>query len=155
MKGIYNQNGVAAVIDPSPKRIQELVSEGKTESEAITQLIQSAEPTAIEVQDSAIPTERKWRKAWFFDGDVKADAENARQVALARLRILRDAEMIEADKNYTRADGRGNQPDKVAAEARRESLRGATDGLKDWVAPSPIMSLTAIEAELAPLEVLP
>lgn len=111
--------------------------------------------TVVLVDDSEVPTDRKWRDAWFFDGQIKGNSENARQVALSRLRIVRDKQMVLADIDYTIADGAGDAVAKTVVEQRRTDLRTATDPLKAWSPAQAVLPLVAIEAQLSVLEVLP
>lgn len=161
MKGIFNENGLAKVIIPTPKEIaRRAKEEDQTEVEAVAAIVELAKAGATVVDDSVVPADRKWRASWVFDdvaGDVKGTAELARDASLARLRPLRDSALTAADAEYTVAQAQGghNAPNAQASEAKRAALRAATDPLKDWVPASPIMTLADIDLALTPLEVLP
>ena len=171
MRGVVNVNGVAAVIVPAPKAIlkkryffeldeetDELtqIETGLSEAEAVAEIVADVDAAAVVVPDASIPTDRKWRGAWFFDGgEIRGNAENARAIALERLRVLRDAELLVQDVEFGRAVGKKDQAAQDSAEVRREALRGATEPLLSWVPSGAVLDLGVLDSELLPLEVLP
>lgn len=66
-----------------------------------------------------------FKEAWVFDSvnGVGVDMPKARAMKTDLIRAERNARLAALDSEYSRADGQGNAPEKIAIEGRRQILR--------------------------------
>ena len=124
-KIIYTQeNGVIAVVHPSPQSLEEMT---------IEEIAQKVIPVGIStysiVEDSVIPTDRSFRNSWVgvdvgtTGATITEDIEKAKEWHKTRIREARVDKFAELDIEYQRATE--TSADTSAIVAKKQALRDA------------------------------
>jgi hypothetical protein len=84
-------------------------------------------PDAIDVREMGadeILGDRTFRDAWHLDGGrIAVRMDRAREIHLARIRFIRDAELARLDVEWMRAFARGDTKGAAEVEAQKQALR--------------------------------
>lgn len=106
-----------------------LLKDGDEAQEVFDTWTQSAAaswlPAAFDVNDPPLPQpDRHFRNAWAVVGGVPVvDMPRARDYHMARIREVRDAELVKKDIEFTKAQGAKDQAQTDKVEAERQTLR--------------------------------
>lgn len=85
------------------------------------------------ITDADVPASREFRNAWCdktVATSIDIDLVKAKEIQLAKLRKVRDAELAATDGLYTRALEKNDAAAIAELKAKREALRNATEDLK-------------------------
>lgn len=137
MKIIYTrpEDGGVSIVIAAPKANIEKILGPLTQEQYEQHVMERSIPAdAINVRfisDEDIPANREFRNAWVDvtpETQIDIDLERVKEVKLAELRAVRNAELEKLDKQFMLALERGGDVEEI--KAKKQALRDATEPLK-------------------------
>lgn len=121
---IERADGGVSVMHPSPEKILRLGSaEAVLESEIIRGRVPDDAISHKIVEISVLPN-RTFRDAWGYSGGaIIEDMPKARIIHMDRIKIVRDAKLLEENENLEAAIDAGDTTEEAAVRSRRQTLR--------------------------------
>lgn len=155
---VYEKNGVAAIVCPSP----EFIKSGKSPTEM------NGHPGSgvphVQCDESEIPSDRTFRNAWKLDvtkgpedfpgKPIKCDMAKAVALAKDKVREVRNPKLAALDVEYQRADESNDNAGKAAVVAKKNQLRDAPADARLVAASDHDGLKAAMEAVIADVEAL-
>lgn len=137
MKIVYTrpEDGGVSVVIASPKENIEKILGPLTQEQYEQHVMERSIPAdALNVRfisDEDIPANREFRNAWVDvtpETQIDIDLERVKEMKLAELRAVRNAELEKLDKQFILALERGGDVEEI--KAKKQALRDATEPLK-------------------------
>jgi hypothetical protein len=138
MKIMYTRpedGGVSIVTAASKESIEKVLgplTQEQYENHVVERSIPAGAVNARRITDDGIPTSREFRNAWVdvtLEDKVDIDLVRAKNLKLAELRRVRDAELVKLDTEFMVALERGE--DLTEIKSRKQHLRDCTNPLKE------------------------
>lgn len=136
MKIVFTRaDGGVSIVNAVPKNIIERALGNLTDEEYKKHIWDKSVPkdaiNPVEIDDDYVFPDREFRDAWVQkDKEITHDLKRVTAIQLERLRATRDALLVKYDGLQSRAVDLNDPIALADVKARKNALRGATNGLK-------------------------